>query len=139
MADLPHPAGQSRLFVVEEEAAILDGRRLLDLALGQSIDVLPLAGRDIGPEVPWADADLLADVVNAVNSAARVAASDDQSLSDALDRVLNELADEGFPLALDLTDVNEARLDELIDNLRVADGAGNDDSAACIRVGVFGT
>lgn len=58
-----HPARQARLLVVQEDPAVLHGRRALDLAFGQDEYLFALLDRHVGPPVPGADADLLADVV----------------------------------------------------------------------------
>jgi hypothetical protein len=76
-SSLRYPVGQSRLLIVEEETAVLDRRRALDLLVGENKDVLGLLGRYIGPEVPRTDTNLLTNVIDAVDSTSRIATSND--------------------------------------------------------------
>lgn len=133
----PDPAGQSGLLIVEEDAAIPDGGRLLHLGLRHHIDLIAGADWDVSPVVPRADANLLADIVDTVDGTARVAAGDDESARSTLDGVFDNLAGERLPLALDLADVDGAILDELVNDLRVADGADDDEGAGGVGVGVL--
>jgi hypothetical protein len=105
----------------------------LHLGLRHDIDFISLPDWYIGPPVPRTDSDLLADIVDTVDSSSRVTSSNNKGLSSAVDWVLNELADKGFPFALDLANINDAVVDEFVDELRVADCACYDDGVGGIR------
>lgn len=135
---LPDPAAQARLLVVEEEAAILDRRRLLHLLPGEHIDVTVLLRRDVGPEVPRTNTDLLADIVDTKYSPARVRAGNDKRALTPVKWLVDDGADKGLPLAFNGRDVELVGGDEVVDEGRGADGAGDDDSLGGIGVGVAG-
>lgn len=63
--------------------------------------ILALLRRRVGPEVPRADANLLGDIVDTEDGTTGIAAGDDQGLGGAWDGILNNLAGERLPLALD--------------------------------------
>jgi hypothetical protein len=104
----------------------------LDLGFGHDVDFISLPDWDVCPPVPRAHSDLLADVVDTVDSSSRVTSSNNKGLSSAVDWVLNELADKRFPFALDLANINDAVVDEFVDEFRVADCACYDDGVGSI-------
>lgn len=113
---LGDPVGEARLLVVEEDAAVFDGWRALDFAFAsRDEDVGVLRGGHVGPEVPRADANLFADVVEAIDGASRHAAYDDEGFGAVGDGVLHELSDERLPFALDGGDVYVSVLDQGVD------------------------
>lgn len=67
-----------------------------------------LVRRDIGPPVPWANTNLLTNIVDAEDSTARVRTSDDERPLTALKWLINNGAHESLPLALNLRHVNLA-------------------------------
>ena len=72
------PVGQGWLLIVEEDTSVLDRWGTLDLLLVEGIDVLVLQGRHVRPEIPWANTNLLAHIVDAENGSARVGSGNDQ-------------------------------------------------------------
>lgn len=78
--------------------------------------VLALLRGRIGPEIPRADTNLLADVVNAVDGATRVTPRNDQGLCSAVYRVLDKLARERLPLALGRRDIDLPCSNQVVDD-----------------------
>ena len=149
------PAGQRGGLVVDEEAAVLDGGGLLDFGGAQGEDGGVGFWGHVGEPVPGGHADLLGDVVEAVDGAALVAAwgvsglcgfgsgndgghgdgkvrtGDDQGFRGAVGRVFDDGADIGFPFSFDLADIEFPALDEVVDQTRVSN-CTRDDSPLCL-------
>src|SRR4051812_42089823 len=68
------PIAERRVFVIDEEAAVLYGRFSLRMPPGQHIERAPRDRRYIVPVIPRGQADLLRELVNAIDRAARIAA-----------------------------------------------------------------
>ena len=120
------PARERGRLVVQKDAAVLHSRRALDVRARLHVQGAPPLDRHIGPPVPGRYADLLGQVVDAVDRAALVAAGDHQRAGDTGQRLRHHLDHEGFPLALDDLDVELAFLGESIDDSAFAQGADKD-------------
>lgn len=75
---LDRPRPQAEVLVVEEDPAIPDRRRSLEIDARRDEQFVPLVGEDIGPPVPRRDADPFGQLVDAVGGPARIAPSDQQ-------------------------------------------------------------
>ena len=84
--------------------------------------------RNIRPPIPRRDADLLGQIVDAVDRAAFVAAGDHQRALHARERLRHHLDEKGFPFARDRSRIDLAVADQLIDQPALADRA--DDNRA---------
>src|SRR5215472_12965074 len=82
--------------------------------------------RNVGPIVPWRDADLLGEVVNAVNGSAFVTAANNQCIGDSRKRLRHNLQKKGFPFAGDFRSVDFLFANQLVNNCAFADGANED-------------
>lgn len=127
---LIRPACQSWSLIVDEEAAVLDGRTFLDLCSLEQMNGIVLLGWYIGEPVPWRDANLLGDIVDTVDSATSITTcgmldseldeaetsrtSNDKRFSSHVTDVLHNSADIGLPLTLNLADVELATRDQVI-------------------------
>lgn len=92
--------------------------------------------RDVGPKVPRTNANLLANVVDTKDSPARVRASNHERTLTPVKGLVDDCADEGLPLAFDGRDVNLVSRDEVVDEGRGADCAGDDNGLGGVGVGV---
>lgn len=111
------PVGELGLLIIQENTAVFDGRRTLDLQSRDNINIAVFLDRYVGPKIPGADTDLLANIVNAVDGASGIAACNHQSAGATWDGFPDHLADERLPLALDLGHIDPAGVDEIIDDL----------------------
>ena len=115
------PVAERRPLVVDEDATVFHLRRGLDDAPAVVPHLLLMGDRGIGPPVPGRHADALRDLIDAVDGAALVAASDDETTIHHVDEVR-------LPLAAHLTDVYLLLPDQLVDQPTLADGADDDAS-----------
>ena len=121
------PACQIRCFVIKEHAAIPHRRRALHKLSGFHKKLVVMFGRHIRPVMPGRNADLLGQIVNAVNRPALVAAADNQRAGDARQRIGHDLNQERFPFAGDFRDVNFLFMDQPVNQRTFAEGADEDD------------
>src|SRR5690606_31935889 len=127
------PVGEGGLLVVDEDAAVLDRGALLVPSRVEGVDGIVLLRGDIGPPVPRGDTNLLRNVVDAVDGASLVGADDDERLADAADTgIVDNDRLEGLPLPLDLGDVDALVLDNVVDELGLAEGSDDDGVAAAV-------
>ena len=126
---LLRPVGQHGRLVVEEQAAVLDGRLFHDARTERHAERAVMRDRHVGPPVPGRDADLFRQRVDPVDRAALVAAGDDQRALHAGHRVRDRLDDEAFPLAGQRARVDLALLREAVDQA-VAPERAHDDHVA---------
>ena len=76
-----NPIGQGRLLVIDEDSSVLDARLFLHLFnVRESPYALCLASWYVRKPPPRANADLLTDIIQAINRASEIAAGNDKSL-----------------------------------------------------------
>ncbi len=120
------PAGEVRRLVIEESAAIFDRGRSLNIFTGLHKQHVLVPRGHILPKVPRRNADLLRQVVNAVNGPALVAAADDERIFDTGQGMGNDLQKIRFPFAGDFRRVDFPVANQLVDESAFADGADDD-------------
>ena len=128
------PTGQARSLVVEEDAAILHGRRPLDKGAGLEEDRLPVLRRHIGPPIPGRHADLLGDFVQTVDRTPLVATDDHQGPGDAGQRLVDRGDRERLPFPGEAGGRHLARPHQPINQQAMAQRAGDDDRLAAGRL-----
>ena len=117
------PAAERGSFVVEEDAAVFDGRLGLEMAAGIDDERVMMRDAHVGPPVPGRDTDLGGEIVDAEDGAALIGAGDHQRAADAGQGTVDDRGDGGLPVAGDAGDVEFAAPYEAVDEGAVADGA----------------
>ena len=93
------PIAQVRRFVIQEDAAIFDRRRALEVFARFYKQRVFVLGGDVRPPIPRRYAHLLGQIINAVDGSPLVAAHDDQRAGDAGQGIGHDLDEKRFPLA----------------------------------------
>ena len=132
---LLRPTGERRRLVVEEDAAVFHRRAIVDQSHRTHVDGVAMHSRHVGPPVPGRHADLLRQLVDAVDRAALVAAGDDQRALDARQRPLDRLEQERLPASRDPGDVDLAGLGQPVDERTAPDRAHDHDKLGRRAVG----
>ena len=119
-----HPCGQAGGFVVQEDAAVIDGRFSIGISTWLDVECCVFLYGNIGPPKPWADSHLFRQLIDAVYRAALVAAGDDHGLAalgvvDGGDEIHFTFAVEAFP-------VDFLVFDELLDQRALVYRADDD-------------
>ena len=122
----PHPIGEVRRLVVQENPAITHRGPLRDAAARLEGERGARRHGHVRPPVPRRHADLLRNFVDAVDRAALVAAGDDEGALDAGQRLLDGLDDEALPFSADGVHVELSRGDEPVDQAAFTHGADED-------------
>ena len=90
---------RARRLVIEKDAAIFHGRRALDICAGLHEERILVADGHIRPPIPRRNADLLREIVDAVNGPALVAARNHQRGGNPRQRIFNYLQNKRFPFS----------------------------------------
>ena len=106
-----HPGREAGCLVVEENAPVAHSRLRHGVRSACQEEVVPVQDRHVGPIVPGRDADLLGQLIDAVNGTAHVGAGDNQGIPAGADEI-------GLKLPLQGRQVHLALGRKLLDHKR---------------------
>ncbi len=129
------PRPETRLFVVDEYAAIFHGGFAGNMPAGKHVGFGTLAWGNIGPPVPRRDSDRLGKLIDAEYRPAFVAAGNHQRLIDAGNGLSNRGDHKTFPLSFDIGNIQFARGDKAVNHPALSQGTDDDGASGHGTVG----
>ncbi len=120
------PRLKAPVFIIDEDAAVLNGRRHGSVRRGVDVEGRLVGGRDVSPPDPGRYADLGGNIERPISRAPAIRADDDKRGINARRRMLNDHLLERFPFILNIGDIQFFGGDEGVDERGMAKGSDED-------------